>query len=416
MNKRRASQRGFTLIELLVASMASLFVVLAAFMLSRGATRLFAAENRVANSQLNLRLGIDRLRQDLERAGFMTTSNVIKDPDVCPRPAAAGLVMPLQSLLLVQGNATTGASTPMSSTNGLFPDKLTITGNFASTDVYLAASILPSSGGGGYDITLQLNWGSTRRLVNAGETGSASSAVSSVFATDRILRVRNNAGVSQFLLIESAAIAADGKPVITTRTAPAYAMANVASAVDKNCGGTGHCIGCEVSPVQIIRYEIASLAADTRFAWAYPTGGGVGDTNKYDLIRRELKPNGSIVTDSEEIVAEYAVDLAFALGVDTSLSAVPGGPWIEPNIAQLPFGHADNMLYADAVTSTAARPQRIRSVRYRLTTRTRFPDNTTAVDDGGAGLLRYKLGTDRFARARTITGDIALVNQQGIRW
>lgn len=407
----RASERGFTLIELLVASIAGLFVVLAAFMLSRGATKLFAAEGRVANSQLNLRLGIERLRQDLERAGYMTTPNVLRDPEVCPRPTSIAL----QSLLLTQGSTSTGSTTPASSANGLYPDKITITGNFASTDIYSAKSILPSSGGGGYDITLQKNWGSTMRLLNVGETGSALSGLQAVFARDRIIRVRNAAGVSQYLVIEGAAIAADGFPVITTKTSPPYLQANEGAAVDKNCGGSGHCGNCEINPVQIIRYEIGTLAADARFAWAYPSGG-VGDTNKYDLIRSELKADGSVVPDSEEIVAEYAVDLAFALGVDTSVSATPGGAWIEPAVAQLPFRHVDNMLYGDSVLSTASRPQRIRSVRYRLTTRTRFPDNTTAVDDGGAGLLRYKLADDRYARARTISGDIALLNQQGIRW
>jgi prepilin-type N-terminal cleavage/methylation domain-containing protein len=415
IKRRRPSQAGFTLIELLVASVAGLFVVLAAFMLSRGATRLFAAEGRVANSQLNLRLGIDRLRQDLERAGYMTTANVSTDPDVCPRPASAGgAVLPLQSVLLKLGDPSS-ALTPASAKNGLYPDQITLTGNFASTDIYLAASILPSSSGGGYDIALQKNWGSTARLLNTGETGSATSALQSVFAVDRMIRVRNSVGVSQFLLVESAAIAGDGRPVITTKATPAYAMASSGGAVDKRCGGTGFCLGCEVNPVQIINYQVGTLASDSRFAWAYPTGG-VGDANKYDLIRTELKPDGTVVKDSEEIVAEYAVDLAFAFGVDSSVSITPGGAFIEPAVAQLPFGNKDNLLYGDPVASSTARPQRIRSVRYRLSTRTRFPDNSTAVDDGGAGLLRYKLGEEQYSRVRTIIGDIALINQQGLRW
>lgn len=413
--KPRASQRGFTLVELLVASIAGLFVVLAAFMLSRGATRLFAAEGRVANSQLNLRLGIDRLRQDLERAGFMTTANVAVDPDVCPRPSASGVLMPLQSVLLKMGDASTAAITPMSASNGLYPDEITLTGNFASTDVYLAASILPAAGGAGYDIALQKNWGSTARLLAVGETGSATSALQAVFAADRMIRVRNSVGVSQFLIVESAAIAGDGKPVITTRPAPAYASASSAGAVDKRCGGSGFCVGCEVNPVQIIRYNIGSLSKSAKFGWAYPSGG-VGDTYKYDLIRQELKPDGTTVTDSEEIVAEYAVDLGFAFGVDTSISMTPGSAFTEPAVTQIAFGHKDNTLYGDPVASTTARPQRIRSIRYRLTTRTRFPDNTVGVDDGGIGLFRYKLGEEQYARARTIIGDIALINQQGLRW
>jgi prepilin-type N-terminal cleavage/methylation domain-containing protein len=412
MNKRRASQAGFTLIELLVASIAGLFVVLAAFMLSRGATRLFAAEGRVANSQLNVRLGIDRLRQDLERAGYMSTPNVLADPDVCPRPAG----VPLQSVVLRAGSSSTSATeTPMSEANGLFPDRITIAGNFASTDIYIAGAIVPSSGGGGVDIILQKNWGSTARLLSASETSTALTALSSIFAPDRLIRIRNNVGVSQFLVISGAAIDATGRPVITTKAAPAYTTASDAAQGDKRCGGTALCLGCEVNPVQLIRYHIGALT-DAKFAWAYPTGS-IGDTHKYDLIRSELNPDGTVVPDSEEIVAEYAVDLAFAFGVDSSASVVPGGAWVEPVLESLAFGSANNMLYGASVnTSATSRPHRIRSIRYRLTTRTRFPDYNAATDDGGAGLGRYKLATDQYSRARTITGDVALMNQQGIRW
>lgn len=413
----RGSERGFTLIELLVASIAGLFVVLAAFMLSRGATRLFAAEGRVANSQLNLRLGIDRVRQDLERAGYMTTPNVIDDPDVCPRPASAGLAMPLQSVLLKQGTAATSSSeTKASAANGLNPDRITLTGNFASTDIYLAATVLPSTSGAGFDVVLQKGWGSTARLLG-GETGTALSNIQAVFAKDRILRIRNSVGVSQYVIIENASLAADGRPVISTKASPTYRIVD-STVTDKRCGGSGFCLGCEVNPVQIVQYFVGSLATHPsgKFAWAYPTGGSVGDTEKYDLVRQELNPDGTVVVDSEEIVAEYAVDLAFAFGVDNTISATPGSAWIEPVLQNLPFGHADNMLYGASVLGGGSRPQRIRSVRYRFTTRTRFPDNNAATDDGGPGLGRYKLATDRYARARTVTGDIALVNQQGIRW
>src|SRR6185369_7203947 len=88
--RTRVNERGFTLLELLVAMVAGLIVVLGAFLLSRGSTRLFADENRVGTAQLNLRLGLDRLRSDIARAGYMTTPNVRLDPDVCPDPNTKG--------------------------------------------------------------------------------------------------------------------------------------------------------------------------------------------------------------------------------------------------------------------------------------------------------------------------------------
>ena len=416
---KRASERGFTLLELLVASIAGLFVVLAAFMLSRGATRLFASEGRVGNSQLNLRLGVDRLRQDLERAGYMTTPNVRQDPDVCPDPGSLGFPVRLQSIYYQQGSfATSGAETPLSLSNNLTPDRLTISGNFATTDSYLAATIEPSTSGAGHDIVLQLGWGSSNRLMSGAETGSALASLQAIFAEGRMVRIRNNLGSSQFVVVQSTAINSTGRAVISVSATPTYQV-TTGSTVVKRCGGQGVCLGCEISPVQIVRYEVRSLASDSRFGWAYAgDGGGVGEKDKYDLVRSELRPDGTVVPNSEEIVAEYAVDLGFAFGVDSSNALTPGAPYIEPNIISIPFGSAENARWGGDILGgdPSVRPQRIRSVRYRLTTRTRFADYNAATDEAGPGLGRYMLGPERYSRARTITGEVSLVNQQGLRW
>jgi hypothetical protein len=326
----------------------------------------------------------------------------------------------MQSIYYQAGNsASSSTETPLPAKNGLNPDKLTISGNFATTDSYLAATIEPSSSGSGYDIVLQQMFGSTARLLSAAETGSSLATLQSVFAPGRMLRIRNDLGSSQFVVVQSAAIGSTGRPVITISNSPTYTVITGSSVV-KRCGGRGLCLGCEINPVQMVRYEIRSLASDPKFGWAYPAdGGGVGDKDKYDLVRTELKPDGTVLPDSEEIVAEYAVDLAFAFGVDTSPAMAPGAPYQEPSIMQFPFNAAENAVWGGNVLSgdtTSIRPQRIRSVRYRLTTRTRFADYNAATDDGGPGLSRYMLDTDRYARARTVTGEVALTNQLGLRW
>lgn len=417
--RTRANERGFTLIELLVASIAGLFVVLAAFMISRGATRVFASEGRVANTQLNLRLGADRLRSDIERAGYMTTSNVVMDPDVCPNPNTLGIVARLQSVWHQQGTAATSVSeTPQSAANLLNPDKLTLTGNFTSTDSYLAATIEPSSGGAGWDIILQAGFGSTARLLAAGETSSAAAALSAAFPDGRMLRIRNDLGSSQYVVVQATTIDVTGRPKITVGAVPAYTTIGGGSLV-KRCGGRGLCLGCEVNPVQFVRYEVKSLRTIAAFAWAYPTTGGAGDDTKYELVRSELKPDGNVIPGTEEIISEHAVDLAFAFTVDDTASITSGATWTEPNIRALDFGDPNAALYAGDILASGAsavRPQRIRSVRYRLSTRSRFGDYPVGLEDGGAGLSRYMLAAGQFARVRTMVGDVALINQQGIRW
>lgn len=418
---RRASERGFTLLELLVASVAGLFVVLAAFLLSRGATRLFAAEGRVATTQLSLRIGVDRLRGDLERAGFMATANVRDDPDVCPNPNTTyAFPARLQAIHYQPGAGGSGAvDAPISaSLNNLHPDRITLLGNFTSTDSYLAADISIGSSGG-YRITLQSNFASTARLLSVGDGGgtSVNKAIEAIFAPGRMVRIRNDLGSSQFLQINTAAIGAGGRVEINTAGNPPYTVVTGGTATPR-CGGRGTGMGYEISPVQLVQYSVRSLASKSGFGWAYPDAGGLGDQHKYDLVRTELYPNGSEIANTQEIVAEYAVDLAFAFSVDTTPPIVGGAAWQEPVVQSFPFGHADNAAWAgDIITNPTARPQRIRSVKYRLTTRNRFPEYDAPGElEAGPGPMRYKLATDRYARARTVIGEVSLPNQQGIRW
>ncbi len=411
---RRRGAEGFTLLELLVASVAGLFVIFAAFLVSRGATRVFATEGRLATSQGNLRLGVDRLRGDIERAGFMSTPNYRLDPNVVP-VGSMGFTARIQSLYYTQGTAATAAlDAPLSAAQGLYPDRLVLQGNYSTTDSYQVAAIEPSASGGGSDITLQVIVGSTARLLTVGETGSASAVMQAVFAPGRMIRLRNDLGCSQYLLVQAASIASGGRPVITTTAAPA--VANRAGLSDKRCGVQGIGMGYEINPVSTVEYGVYSLSANTLFKWAY-SDASVGEANKYDLVRRELDQNGLPIDGTEEIVAEYAVDLGFAFTVDTS---VPQSATVQtpPTLLSYEFGDANNALYGgDTVTGgPSVRPQRIRSVRYRLTVRTRDYDRSVPIDDGGIGLLRYKLGTNQYSRARSVMGEVSLVNQQGVRW
>ena len=82
---RRA--RGFTLVELMLALLAGLFVAMAAFVLSRNASRFFQHEARISSAQLAATLGMNRIAADLQRAGFLSTPNIQKDPARCGGPA-----------------------------------------------------------------------------------------------------------------------------------------------------------------------------------------------------------------------------------------------------------------------------------------------------------------------------------------
>jgi type II secretory pathway pseudopilin PulG len=432
-NLSRKGERGFTLLELLVAAIAGLFVVMAAFMLSRSATRLLTSESRLGSAQQSLRMGVDRLRGDLERASFMTTANGLKDPDLCPVPPEASIKF-IQGITYLYGGSATTA--PKSVANGLNPDAIVLMGNFTSSDLYAVADIEDLGGGAAFKIYLQ--WGSgvgtaseagaavpaaARRLVNIGEAGTGLPAVSAVFndyPKGRLVRLTNVKGSSQLLimLVSGVSVGANGQPaIVVTNVQPPLSSAN---APNKRCGYDGNGNQSTLNPVQVVKYQIKSLAGTgSPFAWAYPNDIPA-DTFKYDLVRTELNPtDGSEIDGSAEIVSEYAVDLKFAFSFDRS-SPSTTGLWVNPDLEAFPFqetGSAPTAYAADVrANPTVAIPHRIRSVRYRLSTRSRDPDRTVALDDGGAGLARYSLDTNSFARVRTTLGEVVIRNQQGIRW
>ena len=83
LSRSRARRRGFTLPELMMATAAGLMVSAAAFMLARNASIVFQEETRITAAQLSATLGMQRLRTDLARAGFLGTPNIKEDPFAC---------------------------------------------------------------------------------------------------------------------------------------------------------------------------------------------------------------------------------------------------------------------------------------------------------------------------------------------
>ena len=174
-----------------------------------------------------------------------------------------------------------------------------------------------------------------------------------------------------------------------------------------------------ISPVTTVRWRVAMS----------PTGGpydaALNPTNdplKFDLIRTFLDADGKEVGGPDnpqgEVVAEYVVDMKFALTVDaTPPASTDGGPALT-NIA---FDSTNVQLWAGPVTQThlnvalapaVPSPQRIRSVSIRLASRTALPDRTVDIaEDAAPYLFRYAVGdAGQFARVRTLTSEVFLTN------
>jgi hypothetical protein len=129
----------------------------------------------------------------------------------------------------------------------------------------------------------------------------------------------------------------------------------------------------------------------------------------------ELGITGQVIDGTEEIVAEYAVDLNVQVTAVTSTTGC-----CDPNLGVLSPGDPLFSTFTGPVFNTLNTPELIRSVRVRLGVRSREADRTaTLANPANQGLFRFNIGSgtpETFARVRTFQADVALHNQADILW
>jgi type II secretory pathway pseudopilin PulG len=443
--RRARRQEGFTLIELTVSLVAGLIVALGIVGLSRDATHTFHEEMRGSAAEANLRTAIDRLRADLSRAGYMSTGNIALDPMIAKAPgtgnpitngALVGLGR-LTSITLNQGGSA--LVTPLSAQQAapMNPDMIDIAGNMTSTDQYEVALIQAAPGGGGcQQINLNAQSPSMYRILGLGAAGAQE--LNNVFQPTTggtgqfIVRLVDKTGRAQFLATcagTPTGIAAGTPPqpflLVDSRT-----PVQMASSTGDVGGLTGYGSGSLVNAVQVVRWQLLPAKSEPAQYLSSPLSGQpltptAVDPTKYDLVRMYIDAvTGNPVPGTTEVVAEYAVDLSFAFSVDSGLNNTL------PFIQTFAFDDtANNPLWAPNIGAAPPVPnqgaERVRSVRVRLVTRASEPDRTADVpvlNPTGPFTYRYcvlppctqantNAGILQYARARTVTAEVALSNQ-----
>jgi prepilin-type N-terminal cleavage/methylation domain-containing protein len=429
--------RGFTLVELLVAMTAGAMVSYAAFAFAKAATTSFQEESRMANATVSSTLGFRRLVSDLQRAAYMSTSNIqrdfrrpgaVTDTDtdpgtVCVDPAAypAGIRDLAGIYVEANGYDITGTKSAANATNGTAPDRVTLAGNFPSTEQFWARRIV-----NGTDVYLEPFSGPVVR-TNAQILGS-SGTWETIFQPGRILRVVDQSGFQHFGIIASATLS-NNQPLIrlTNETRLFQQGVGAIGATNPTCTGIGgYGEGTLVNVISRIRYEVrdlrnvanyALLYGDTDFGATKTAASISGDDDRHELVRYEINAtDGSVVAGTEELISEYAVDLRFGGTVTTGIGAV-GTP--TQAITRLKPGDATFASTWAVRPSTAPAkpgPERIRSVEVRLAVRSRLPDRDQPLVAPAGSLYRFQLANGKYARVRTLQADVALTNQLGVFW
>jgi type II secretory pathway pseudopilin PulG len=439
---RRSSRRGFTLVELMVSLVAGLIVTIAVVGLARTATTTFYEEARLSATEATVRSASERLRQDLSRAGFMSTGNIQLARNDSPSvpfgqkishmPAAStsrygARTADLQGIRIAVGGSMV-ATAGLSGANGLNPDAIQLTGNYTTDDSYRGRMLANNAG---VEVKLmpdpaapQVAEPTVARLIagpdpdkavrNAFTPGSQTGAVPPFLA-----RVVDPRGCSHFVVISNAVGTAAGA---TITFAPAASGSPVLLPTeDQSTCGASEQEEVMINPVQTVRWSLgpssAMLAPDPLLG--LPAG------SKFDLYREILDAAGASVgpPGGPQVVAEYAIDLKFGISVDSSKPATP--PPANQITYDMDADGAQIALWTQAASGTlsaAEAPQRVRSVRFRLATRAALPDRNQPLSllPGQPYLSRYCVvpgaPCTQFARVRTIMSEVALTNQAGMTY
>ncbi len=388
------------------------------FMLARDSARFYQREARVSDATFGAIAGFQRLRTDIARAGFLSTPNIQTDPSFCGNLAALVATPGLSRLASVRidvggstaANAGNAAATAFLTANGLAPDAIYLMGSYASPDQFPIRAVLQV--GGGYRVHLQPNSPAMQRLLTR---GPITTVLAGVFLKGRVLRIVDKAGAQHFGLIDT--VNADVlDPYVTLLASPALQFKQNSN----RCGLRGTESGSLVNVVQLIRYDVRSLAASNEYAPLYSNQTAEGEAGRTELVRTEIdfaNLANQLTGTSQELVAEYVVDLNFGLTAVTNPAANTTGE----------VAAASLLTYAGDITTAPANtpgsgPAYIRAVRARLSVRARAPDRDAANLGPTAGvtpgLYRVNVSTTsvaQFARVRTLQADIALRNQVSAR-
>lgn len=395
--------RGFTLIELLVAIVAGLFVAIAAFALSKQGSRFFHQETRLANAQFETLVGFERLRADIARAGYLSTPNIQAEPFHCRSPNIGSWPYGLSALGAMRIEA--GPVYTQSTTNGLSPDRIFLTGSYTTDELFPVRAIQPGAGAGD-EIFLNRTFGPMERLLRrySGVGVDPSDVLNDTFRNGRAVRILDQAGTISFGVIAAANLDGENPRIVLQQSTTLPFITEGSS-----CGVAGHETGAQLSVLNWIRYQLEPLDAE----------GFPGDDTALQLVRHELSFLSASADNPDfigppEPVADFAVDLKFGL---THVTA--GSSPLNPALTTLPVGDPLIPTIAREVTTAGGvrGPEHIRSVRARLSIRSREADRQVALDPASGNVLfRYQIAEDSFARVRTMGADIQLPNLAEVAW
>ena len=471
--KSRSNRRAFTLVELMVSLVAGLIIAMAVVGLAKATTNTFHEEARMSVVESSVRLGAERLRADLSRAAFMSTGNIVlaRDSntagtvpanmrvatDTSVVPASGSRYTTTDDLagvrIFVNGSGGASGAFPgglsgsqgplnLATANNLNPDGIVITGNMATSDLYQGTlyevpDSIPGACGSQSVVIKQNADAATRRLLSqANPLVAVQSAFLPVPGRLFLARVVDGRGCEHYVVVCN----------VTMDTSPACSGGDVCAAihfadptkggtprlpvlpVDQPSGSTIPKMVCgankgepvSVNPVQRVRYYIGQ---NTDPLTALDPAGLENTGSKFNVMRDQLDAADppAAIPQTAQTVAEFAVDLKFGVTVNDLVA---------PNLKVFDMDSDNGGGVIDTWTQRPTTPtvnggpgpQRVRSVRFRLATRSAIPDRRAdlrILPTPSPYMVRYCTDPptcQRYARVRTVVSEVTLTNQLGMTY
>lgn len=379
------NNEGFTLLELLVALTATMLVVSTVYYVGGASQRHFHEQQRIAQTQMSVRMAMEQLRRDVSMAGFLGSPNTMLEQRCLP---------PLAEMQAVafENNVGTIAN---GGENGSQADRLVLTGNYATGDMYLVRGLDAT----GSRLFLQTDWqGFRRSLMDSTGTTVDTARFESVFLPGRKVMIRTQDNYTFYLTINS-------RDAATASITINPGLAGV------SCGGSF--AGSAIAPISQIEYTVtpfSSTAAGASLAAINAASNMTGDVGSV-LLRRELVADTGVpIVGSERAVLEFAVDFNIDFIVDQNITR-----GLPPNLVRVDGSTGPAAAIAGPGTAAAnPGPQNLRSLIVRLAARTaeqdpRFP---FVAPVPGEAMTRFRTNPALAgaARVRTLQTEILVPN------
>jgi len=376
-NVRHRSRR-LTQLEVMVTVALTTVMIAGVYMIYSKTVLAFRMENQVMTMQDRLRFGLEHLKRDVRRAGFLATPNSLVDSNTCPEPPF--------TLRAVTITALDGDVVEYLVNVNMEPSSITLFGDFFSGQVYRTTGITGAQ--------VYLDGGAPNFPPNELEFERIFCGVSCT-APNRYLRIVTRDQFEVLLQVLAAIYESPGGPyIILDQDVPRIGGGSL-------CGITGLGEGLEVNVAGFVRYRIAF---DERPNAPTDTGDQGGNPLKTDLIREELDVDGATEMDGTQlVVADYAVDLRFYdFGFDTSgATALPQMAWFQTEDDVLSGVEAGVLN-----SSVNATPEALRMMTVKLTLRADEEDPSHPFDERegtDTPIDSYEIYPDLQGSARTLS-------------